>query len=462
MSTDAGLTGNVHRQRLSGLLGTLAIGFSWALHDRTLDQQEAIRKAVLVARDRTEQALRASEARFRHAATHDPLTGLPNRALFADRLARLFVNPRVGSRLGVCFVDLDGFKAVNDTVGHDIGDQLLIAVADRLSGRIVGSGQLLARLGGDEFVVLVEDTSDVADAVEVARVVLATLAAEPFRVGGYTLPVSASIGVVERPVAGTDPTDVMRSADITMHWAKADGKGRWVVFDAGRDTREVARYALSAAMPGALDRGEFVLHYQPLINLSDGSVRGAEALVRWCHPTLGMLYPHRFIDLAEETGLIVPLGGWLLEEACRQAAGWQELTPHPPFVSVNLAARQIRQPTLVDDVTGVLNRTGLPAGRLQLEILETAVVSTDDATLGPLRTLARATVPRSLRERARKTLLREITPPPMDSGTSELLVQTFRPEVERLAEVLGKAPPWGLGVSAGQPAWTSASRRALR
>jgi len=386
--SDAGLTGTEPARRLSALLGTLAVGFTRALHDRTLDQQEAILKAVLVARDRTEQALRASEARFRYAATHCPLTGLANRALFADRLARLFLRPPDGARLGVCFVDLDGFKAVNDAHGHQIGDQLLIAVADRLRASFGDSRHLLARFGGDEFVVLLEHTSCVDDAVKVADGILTTLMNEPFRVGGYVLPVSASIGVVERFIAGTDPTDVIRAADITMHWAKADGKARWMVFDACRDTHQVAQYALSAAMPGALDRGEFVLHYQPLVNLTDGSLRGAEALVRWQHPTQGMLFPDQFIDLAEETGLIVPLGSRLLEEACRQAAGWHEMTTAPPFVSVNIADRQIRQPTLVEEITGILDRTGLPARGLQLEILESAVVSTDDATLRPLRRLA--------------------------------------------------------------------------
>jgi diguanylate cyclase (GGDEF)-like protein len=391
--TDAGLAHPEHRQRLSSLLGAFAIGFAWSLHDRTLDQQEAIRKAVLVARDRTEQALRASEARFRYAATHDPLTGLPNRALFSNRLAGTFVNHGLGDRLGVCFVDLDGFKAVNDTLGHQVGDQLLVAVAERLRGALGDSGHLLARLGGDEFVVLVEHTTCVDDAVKVADTILTTIVGEPFRVCGYVLPVSASIGVVERPLIGTDPTDVLRAADITMHWAKSDGKARWVVFDTFRDTREVARYALSAALPGALDRGEFVLHYQPLINLADGTVRGAEALLRWQHPTQGLLYPDQFIDLAEESGVILPLGSWLLEQACRDAVDWQSTggeagAPAPPFVSVNLAARQIREPSLVREVTEVLDRTGLPPYGLQLEILESAVVSTDDATLDPLRTLA--------------------------------------------------------------------------
>lgn len=385
--TDVGLTGETYRKRLASLLGTFAIGFSWSLHDRTLDQQEAIRQAVLVARDHTEQALRASEARFRHAATHDSLTGLPNRLLVESRLATMLASASPDARLGVCFIDLDGFKAVNDRLGHQVGDQLLVAVSGRLEGAVLEPGRLLARLGGDEFIILIEDTACLTDAVKVADQVLAALT-EPFQVGGHTLSISASIGVVERPVSDADPTDLMRAADITMHWAKADGKARWATFDVGRDTREVARYGLAAAMPEALKRDEFLLHYQPLIDLSDGTVRGAEALLRWRHPTLGLLPPERFVDLAEETGLIVPLGAKLLEEACRQAVRWREVTARPPFVSVNLSARQLRQPGLVEQVAGVLERTGLPSDGLQLEILESAVVSTDDTTLGLLRALA--------------------------------------------------------------------------
>src|SRR5690606_5334212 len=204
---------------------------------------------------------------------------------------------------GVCFIDLDEFKAVNDRLGHQVGDQLLVAVSGRLEGAVLEPRRLLARLGGDEFIILIEDTACLTDAVKVADQVLAALT-EPFQVGGHTLSISASIGVVERPVSDADPTDLMRAADITMHWAKADGKARWATFDVGRDTREVARYGLAAAMPEALKRDEFLLHYQPLIDLSDGTVRGAEALLRWRHPTLGLLPPERFVDLADESGLI--------------------------------------------------------------------------------------------------------------------------------------------------------------
>jgi diguanylate cyclase (GGDEF)-like protein len=384
---DVGIAGEEARRRLASLLGALAIGFSRALHDRTLDQQESILQAVLVARDQTEQALLASEARFRHAATHDSLTGLPNRVLVSNRLAAILANPPAGTRVGLCFADLDGFKAVNDRLGHQIGDQLLVAVAGRLEDDVLEPGRMLARLGGDEFLILVEETNRLADVVKVADQVLTTLAT-PFHVSGHVLTVSASIGVVERAVAGADPTDLMRAADITMQWAKADGKARWATFDTGRDTREVARYTLAADMPEALKRGEFIVHYQPLVGLADGRLRGVEALVRWEHPSLGLLLPMRFVDLAEETGLIAPLGAWVLETACREATGWRALTDQPPFISVNLSARQLRQPEFVEQVRTILSRTGLPPDGLQLEILERAVVSTDDATLGTLRTLA--------------------------------------------------------------------------
>ncbi|OLB74766.1 MAG: GGDEF-domain containing protein [Actinobacteria bacterium 13_2_20CM_2_71_6] len=385
---DLGMVDDRTRGRLALLLGALAAGYSWALRDRTLDEQEAIRFAALVARDEAEQALRASEARFRYAALHDPLTGLPNRALFADRLTEIFTAPSPAARLGVCFVDLDAFKAVNDSLGHRVGDQLLIAAAQRLSGLAGELGYLVARLGGDEFVVLIEDTTCPEDAIKVADRVLATIG-EPFTVDGHDLPVTASIGIVERFVAGTDPTDVMRAADITLHWAKADGKARWRVFDEDRNAKEVARYTLAAAMPGALERSEFRLLYQPIVDLATGRLAGVEALARWSHPQLGMLTPDEFIGLAEDRGLIVALGIRLLEQACQQAAYWYELAPHAPYVSVNLAVRQVRHPGLVADVIAVLDRTGLPPGRLQLEITESAVMDNDDdETLTTLRDLA--------------------------------------------------------------------------
>jgi diguanylate cyclase (GGDEF)-like protein len=385
---DLGLASDDARDRLGRLLGALTTGYTRALRDRTLDEQETIRRAALTARDQAERALRISESRFRHQATHDPLTALPNRALFTERLTAMFLDP-ADRRIGVCFVDLDGFKAINDSLGHHIGDQLLVAIAARLGDRI--SQHLVARMGGDEFVVLIEDSTCVDDVIKVADAALAAIG-EPVRINGHELSVSASIGIVERAVAGTEPHDVMRAADITLHWAKSGGKGRWALFDQDRDAREVARYTLSAAMPAALDRAEFYLDYQPLVSLRDGTLVGAEALVRWRHPEFGVLHPDRFIGVAEETGLIVRLGTSILLQACEQAARWSApRTPSPPrlpYVSVNLAVRQVRDPRFVPEVCDILQRTGLPPHQLQLEITESAVMSSDDEPVDALRTLA--------------------------------------------------------------------------
>jgi diguanylate cyclase (GGDEF)-like protein len=384
---DLGLVaGDVEEDRMARLLASVATGYARALRDRTLDEQESIRRAAMEARAEAERALRESEARFRHQATHDPLTDLPNRTLFTERLAAAIDAPgRATERVGVCFLDLDRFKVVNDSLGHQIGDRLLVSVADRL--RLALGEHLVARLGGDEFVILIERTTCTEDAVKVAEAALAAVS-EPALVDGHELSVSASIGIVERPVDGTSPVDLMRAADSTLHWAKAAGGARWTLFDADRNRQELARYALSAAIPAALERGEFYLDYQPLTSLRDGTVLGAEALVRWRHPELGELRPDSFIGLAEETGLIVPLGGWVLAEACREAATWSPAGGSAPFVSVNLAVRQVHRPGLVEEVRDVLERTGLPPGRLQLEVTESAMMSAVEEPVRALEVLA--------------------------------------------------------------------------
>ncbi|GAA4578089.1 hypothetical protein GCM10023176_53310 [Micromonospora coerulea] len=383
---DLGLVADDVEDRMARLLATVATGYARALRDRTLDEQEAIRRAAMMARAQAERALRDSEARFRHQATHDPLTDLPNRTLFTERLSAALDEPGRGAdRVGVCFLDLDRFKVVNDSLGHQVGDGLLVSVAQRLR-RALGE-HLVARLGGDEFVILVERTGCTDDAVKVAEAALAAVS-EPALVDGHELTVSASVGIVERQVAGTSPGELMRAANSTLHWAKAAGGARWALFDADRNRRELARYALAAAIPTALDRGEFFLDYQPLTSLRDGRVLGMEALVRWRHPQLGVLRPDSFIGLAEETGLIVRLGGWVLAEACREAASWSAGHDDPPFVSVNLAVRQLHRPGLVQEVQGVLRQTALPARRLQLEITESTMMSTVEEPVRALRVLA--------------------------------------------------------------------------
>jgi diguanylate cyclase len=385
--TVAGMDDATGRPRLSQLLGGLAAGYTGALRDRTLDEQEAIRAAALMSREEAERALRDSEARFRYAALHDPLTGMPNRALLTGRLDELFRAAGPGARIALCFIDLDAFKAVNDSLGHHVGDKLLVAVAGRLDRLARSMDQVAARVGGDEFVLLIEGTAGPEEAIKAAEAALEVLV-EPFRIGGNEFLVTASIGIVERAVADTDPTELIRAADITLHWAKADGKSRWCLFDVARNERQLARYALRAAMPAALERDEFTLVYQPIVGLAHGTLEGVEALARWHHPDLGLLMPDRFISLAEESGLIVPLGMRLMEKACEQAARWLRDFPDAPYVSVNLAVAQIRHPRLLGDVAEALRTTGLPPGKLQLELTESAVMGDDPETLVRLRDLS--------------------------------------------------------------------------
>jgi diguanylate cyclase (GGDEF)-like protein len=385
--TVAGIGDAAGRPRLSMLLGGLAAGYCWALRDRTLDEQEAIRAAALKSREQAERALRDSESRFRYAALHDPLTGMPNRALLTGRLDEIFRTADPSARIALCFIDLDAFKAVNDSLGHHVGDKLLVAVAGRLDRLARSMDQVAARVGGDEFVLLIEGTTGPEDAVKAAEAAIEVLV-EPYQIGGTEFMVTASIGIVERAVADTDPAELIRAADITLHWAKADGKSRWCLFDAARNERQVARYSLRAAMPAALDRDEFTLVYQPIVGLAHNTLDGVEALARWEHPELGLLMPDRFISLAEESGLIVPLGLRLMEKACAQAATWVRTRANAPFVSVNLAVAQMRHPRLLRDVSEVLERTGLPPHKLQLELTESAVMGDDPETLIRLHDLA--------------------------------------------------------------------------
>ncbi|MEU6808289.1 EAL domain-containing protein [Streptomyces sp. NPDC046831] len=344
-------------------------------------------------------ARRELQSRLRHVRMHDPVTRLPNRTLFFERLSAA-LEPEAyelsgTGRIGLCYLDLDGFKAVNDTLGHRVGDRLLAAVAARLTRCADAAGQgrasapLVARLGGDEFALLVEDSTGTEQLADLAESVLTALQ-EPFDVSGRLLSVSASIGVVERHAAGTTATALMQAADTTLYWAKADGKARWTLFDPERNAHRMTRQALASSLRPAIERGEFVLEYQPLVGMDDGRLSGVEALVRWNHPQFGVLTPNRFIPLAEEDGSIVPLGRWILTTACRQARRWQLDHPDEPpiFVSVNVAVRQVWDSDLVTDVAEVLADTGLTPGLLQLELTESAVMGSAGRPLQALRALS--------------------------------------------------------------------------
>ncbi|MFN2478539.1 MAG: putative bifunctional diguanylate cyclase/phosphodiesterase [Pseudonocardiaceae bacterium] len=328
---------------------------------------------------------RRLQAKLQYQAYHDPLTALANRQVVTERLGRVFAGPAGQRRVGLCFLDLDGFKVVNDSLGHDVGDQLLKTVASRLT-RCCGEGPLVARMGGDEFVIIVEDTAGETDVAALADKILTAMAA-PIRVGEHELNVTTSIGVVEQPVADTNAEDLLQAADITMYQAKADGKARYVLFDRNRNANEVARFTLSATMLAAVERGEFFVEYQPLVALPDGILRGVEALVRWQHPTFGVLGPDQFIDLAEDSGAIVQLGYWVLARACEQARVWHDaFGDAAPLVSVNLAPRQLHEPGLVADVMKVLADNELDPCRLQLELTEQSLMGDDS---GPLMVLTK-------------------------------------------------------------------------
>jgi diguanylate cyclase (GGDEF)-like protein len=323
-------------------------------------------------------ARRRFEAQLEHLAFHDPLTGLPNRALFrAELSARLARQVNGTATVAVLFLDLDGFKVINDSLGHGAGDALLVAVADRLQG-CVRHNDLVARLGGDEFVILVECSEGSAFPEELAARILTSLQ-QPIRCTGRDVVASASIGIAVSSSDGqaADPDEMVRHADIALYQAKAAGKSRAIVFERAMNASAVARLDRETALRRAIEQGELRVYYQPIIDLASGTAVGCEALLRWQDPEQGLIKPGQFIAIAEETGLIVPIDAWVLEEACRQVRQWDEHCPDAPpmVVSVNLSARRFAQADLVEQVAGVLARTGLPAHRLVLEITETVFMA---------------------------------------------------------------------------------------
>lgn len=316
------------------------------------------------------------ERKLQHDSVHDALTGLPNRTLFMKRLAEATHRARRGDDglFAVLFLDLDGFKIVNDSMGHHIGDGLLETVARRLE-QCVRGGDVVARLGGDEFAILLERIADARDAAMVAERIQAALAT-PFNVGAYEHSSSASIGVALSTGASEQPDYLLRSADIAMYRAKSAGRGHFEMFDRAMHAEALTRLQIESDLRHALDRNEFFLHYQPIVSLDDGRIIGMEALVRWQNAERGVVSPATFVPVAEDTGLVVPLGRWVLEEACRQGRIWQARyeASRPFAMSVNLSVREFAQPDLVRRVDAILAETGFPASHLNLEITESAII----------------------------------------------------------------------------------------
>jgi diguanylate cyclase (GGDEF)-like protein/PAS domain S-box-containing protein len=373
--------------QLSGDLRVRHADGSWRTMETVLKNllvDPAVGGVVVNYRDVTVR--KGLEDELRHQAFHDALTGLPNRALFADRLEHALSRTRRSQlRLAVLFIDLDDFKTVNDSLGHGEGDRLLMAVGDRLQGAL-RAGDTIARMGGDEFAVLVEDPADAGGPVEVAQRLLDSLQ-PPFEGNGKELFVHASVGVAVSTSQRQTSEELLRDADISMYKAKSNGKNRLEVFEPSMHTAALDRMALKGDLERALDRGEFGVLYQPIMRLGSGQMAGVEALVRWHHPRRGMVGPLDFIPLAEETGLIIQLGRWVLDEACRQAVAWEAAGGGQLHMSVNVSGRQTQQAGFVAEVAQVLRETGLEPSRLTLEFTESVLMRDAEATTDMLRDL---------------------------------------------------------------------------
>jgi len=329
---------------------------------------------------------RQTQEHLLYSTLHDALTGLPNRSLFTERLRHAM---RRAARhpddlFAVLFLDLDRFKDVNDNLGHFAGDELLRAVARRLEA-CIRPEDTVARLSGDEFAILLESITDTSDAGRVAERIEEALSF-PINLAGAEVTTSASMGIVTSSMLHDQPEQLLRSADMAMYRAKAAGRARYEMFDRAMHTDALERLRLETDLRRAVEQGEFVLHYQPLVSLRTGRVTGLEALVRWQHPDRGLVHPAEFIAIAEETGLIVPIGKWVLFEACRQITEWHAAHPRdePLTIGVNLSVKQFSQPDLIDQVCSALETTGAPAGSLRLEITESAIIDKGRAAISIL------------------------------------------------------------------------------
>jgi diguanylate cyclase (GGDEF)-like protein/PAS domain S-box-containing protein len=334
-------------------------------------------------------ARKRAEHQLQHDALHDGLTGLANRVLFMDRLACALADlqRRAAPHFAVLFFDLDRFKNINDSLGHTLGDKLLVGIARRLE-HFLRPGDTVARLGGDEFAILIHRVDDASGAIHVADRIQEILSMT-FSIDGHDVMVTASIGIAHSSTGYTNPEEILRDADIAMYRAKAGGKARYEVFDRDMHQSAVTLLRLETELRHSVHRGEFEMHYQPIVSLTQGRIVGFEGLVRWRHPKRGLVTPDQFIAIAEETGLIVPLGWWVLRESCRQTRRWQRKFPADPslWVSVNMSGKLFMKTDMVDEMLGILEETGLEPRSLRLEVTENVVMDHADLAVRNLMEL---------------------------------------------------------------------------
>ncbi|MED1951371.1 EAL domain-containing protein [Brevibacillus centrosporus] len=340
------------------------------------DEQGNVTKLILVTRDITERKL--TEEMIHHLAYHDSLTDLPNRRMYVQHLTKeIMQGKRFQSNLAVLFLDMDRFKDINDSFGHDIGDLLLVEMAKRLKACIQPS-DMVARLGGDEFTILLGQQGDSKRAEEVADLIMGQLQ-KPFELSGHLVNISCSIGIALFPQDGDTAEDLLKRADTALYSVKSQGRNGYSFFDPTMEAKSLERILMENEMRKAIDQQQFHVYYQPKMDISSQKLTGMEALVRWVHPELGVISPGKFIPIAEESGMILELGEWILREACKQNKKWHD-QGHMLKVSVNLSARQIFQKDLVERITGVLEEVGLSAQWLELEITESIFVKMEEAT----------------------------------------------------------------------------------
>lgn len=392
VSTEYSASGEQPENRAQRSVLVRRDGFEAPIEDSTApirDSRGRIAGSVTVFHDVSER--RAMEQRLSHLAQHDSLTDLPNRRLFDDRLSQaISLAHRRGNQLALLFSDIDRFKHINDSLGHAMGDKLLQSVAERLK-ECVRASDTVSRQGGDEFIILLPEIRDAHDAAVVAKKVLSALAL-PHHVGKHDLHISASMGISTYPNDAQDAETLIKHADVAMYQAKEKGRNNYQFFKPEMNVSAMRRQSLEASLRLGLERQEFVLQYQPKIDLETGQISGAEALVRWKSPDLGVVPPNEFIGVAEECGLILPIGRWVLHEACRQAQAWIKAGLKPVPVAVNVSALEFRRKDFLEGVRSVLRETGLDPRYLELELTETVLMKDAEPTIAVLHALKDAGV----------------------------------------------------------------------